>query len=90
MLDKCLNVVRQNQIIAPTICNGNVFIAGSRMAREMKYTADALGMDDGEINEAVIQVSEDEGQNVLTVESLLLHLDVLKEVVSVNMHMLDM
>lgn len=63
--------------------------AGSRMAREMKYTVNALGMDDGEINEAVVQVSEDEGQNVLTVESLLLHLDVLKEVVSVNMHMLD-
>ena len=61
---------------------------GGRLDRELKYVEDTLGKDYGGINQMLIQTSEDGA--MLTSESLLAHLDVLKEATRVHVEMDDM
>lgn len=56
-----------------------VFVAdGGRLSRELKYVVSHLGEGSGTTNELVLQLPKVSGTNVLTVQSLLLHLEALK------------
>ena len=61
---------------------------GGRLDRELGYVERTLGKDYGGINQMLIQTSE--GGNLLTQDSLLAHLDVLKEATRVHVDMDDM
>ena len=62
--------------------------AGGRLDQELSYVEKTLGRDYGGINQMLIQTGED--SNLLTTESLLNHLDVLKDATRVHVEMDDM
>ena len=62
--------------------------AGGRLDQELSYVEKTLGKDYGGINQMLIQTSED--GNMLTSDSLLAHLDVLKDATRVKVRMDDM
>ena len=61
---------------------------GGRLDQELRYVEDTLGKDYGGINQMLIQTAED--GNLLTSESLIQHLDVLKKATRVRVEMDDM
>ena len=61
---------------------------GGRLDKELRYVEETLGKDYGGINQMLIQTAED--GNMLTSESLLQHLDVLKKATRVRVEMDDM
>ena len=61
---------------------------GGRLDRELGYVEKTLGKDYGGINQMLIQTSE--GGSLLSQDSLLAHLDVLKEATRVHVDMDDM
>ena len=62
---------------------------GGRLDQELAYVEATLGKDYGGINQMLIQTGS-EDSNLLTTESLLSHLDVLKDATRVNVEMDDM
>ncbi|KAJ8305966.1 hypothetical protein KUTeg_016511 [Tegillarca granosa] len=56
---------------------------GGRLSKELKYTTDTLGEGSGTTSELIIQTPQ-KGENLLTVESLKLHLEVLLKVKSLE------
>ena len=70
-------------------CFDFIFPAGGRISKELQYTEHALGKGSGVINELVMQTSSS-GTNVLSVDSLLLHLEVLQAAISTTVDMFDM
>ena len=61
---------------------------GGRLDKELKYVEETLGKDYGGINQMLIQTAED--GNILTSDSLIQHLDVLKKATRVRVEMDDM
>ena len=61
---------------------------GGRLDQELRYVEETLGKDYGGINQMLIQTAED--GNMLTSESLLQHMDVLKKATRVRVEMDDM
>ena len=61
---------------------------GGRLDKELRYVEETLGKDYGGINQMLIQTAED--GNMLTSESLLQHMDVLKKATRVRVEMDDM
>lgn len=52
-----------------------VSAAGSRVSRELRYTKEKQGEESVFTSQMLIQTPKKEGTNILTQESLLLHLD---------------
>ena len=61
---------------------------GGRLDKELRYVEDTLGKDYGGINQMLIQTAED--GNLLTSDSLIQHLEVLKRATRVRVEMDDM
>ena len=61
---------------------------GGRLDKELRYVEETLGKDYGGINQMLIQTAED--GNMLTSESLLQHMEVLKKATRVRVEMDDM
>lgn len=62
---------------------------GGRLSRELNYVVSSLGEGSGTTSELVLQLPKVSGSNVLTVESLLLHLDAVKAATKVAVDMFD-
>ena len=63
---------------------------GGRLDQELAYVESTLGRDYGGINQMLIQTGQSADSNLLTTESLLSHLDVLKDATRVSVEMDDM
>ena len=61
---------------------------GGRLDKELRYVEETLGKDYGGINQMLIQTAED--GNLLTSDSLIEHLEVLKRATRVRVEMDDM
>ena len=61
---------------------------GGRLHKELAYTMEILGEGSGTTPELIIQTPK-KGDNLLTVESMLLHLDALQAAVDVEVDMFD-
>ena len=61
---------------------------GGRLGRELAYVEETLGSGSGGINQMLIQTGEG-SSNLLTPESLLMHLQVLKKATRVTVEMDD-
>lgn len=60
------------------------------MSRELNYVVSSLGEGSGTTSELVLQLPKVPGSNVLTVESLLLHLDAVRAATKVAVDMFEM
>ncbi|XP_020624709.1 protein patched-like isoform X2 [Orbicella faveolata] len=60
-----------------------------RLEKELEYTKKALGEGYGGTNELLIQTPNEEGTNILTVQALKRHLDILMKVTNVSVDLFD-
>jgi len=65
-------------------------VEGGRLSRELNYVVSSLGEGSGTTSELVLQLPKVSGSSVLTVESLLLHLDAVRAATRVAVDMFDM
>ncbi|XP_020624652.1 protein patched homolog 1-like [Orbicella faveolata] len=63
--------------------------ADGRLKKELEYTKKSLGEGYGSTNELLIQTPNEEGTNILTVEALKRHLDILMKVTNVSVDLFD-
>ena len=66
-----------------------VALVDGRLDKELEYTKKALGEDYGGTNELLIQTPNEEGTNILTVQALKRHLDILMRVTHVSVNLFD-
>jgi len=64
-------------------------LADGRLKKELEYTKKSLGEGYGSTNELLIQTPNEEGTNILTVEALKRHLDILMKVPNVSVDLFD-
>lgn len=64
-------------------------LVDGRLDKELENTTKALGEGYGSTNELLIQTPNEEGTNILTVQALKQHLDILMKVTHVSVHLLD-
>ena len=66
-----------------------VILVDGRLEKELEYTKKALGEGYGSTNELLIQTPNEEGTNILTVQALKRHLDILMKVTNVSVDLFD-
>ena len=66
-----------------------VALVDGRLDKELEYTKKALGEGYGGTNELLIQTPNEEGTNILTVQALKRHLDILMRVAHVSVNLFD-
>ena len=66
-----------------------MILVDGRLEKELKYTKKALGEGYGGTNELLIQTPKEEGTNILTVQALKQHLDILMRVTNVSVDLFD-
>ena len=62
-------------------------LADGRLEKELEYTKKSLGEGYGSTKELLIQTPKEEGTNILTVQALKRHLDILETVTNVSVHL---
>lgn len=63
---------------------------GGRLERELRYSAAALGEQNGATHQLVIQTPKDPGASILHPNALKNHLQVLRAATQVTVHLFDM
>lgn len=66
-----------------------LILVDGRLEKELQYTKKALGEGYGGTNELLIQTPNEEGTNILTVQALKRHLDILMRVTNVSVDLFD-
>jgi len=66
-----------------------MILVDGRLEKELEYTKKALGEGYGGTNELLIQTPNEEGTNILTVQALKRHLDILMKVTNVSVDLFD-
>ena len=64
-------------------------LVDGQLDKELENTTKALGEGYGSTNELLIQTPNEEGTNILTVQALERHLDILMEVTNVSVDFFD-
>ena len=64
-------------------------LGDGRLEKELEYTKKSLGDGYGVTNELLIQTPNEEGTNILTVQALKRHLDILMRVTDVSVDLFD-
>ena len=70
-------------------CRFFFILVDGRLEKELEYTKKALGEGYGSTNELLIQTPNEEGTNILTVQALKRHLDILMKVTNVSVDLFD-
>jgi patched 1 len=65
------------------------FSEGGRLEEELKYTQKSLGEMDSSTHQLLIQTPNDKEATILHPQALLTHLEVVKQAISVTVHMFD-
>ena len=66
-----------------------VIVVDGRLEKELEYTKKALGEGYGGTNELLIQTPNAEGTNILSVQAMKRHLDVVTKVTNVSVELFD-
>lgn len=66
-----------------------VIVVDGRLEKELEYTKKSLGEGYGGTNELLIQTPNVEGTNILTVQAMKRHLDVVMDVTNVSVDLFD-
>ena len=77
------------QVQNVSTCLLSMILVDGRLEKELEYTKKALGEGYGGTNELLIQTPNEEGTNILTVEALKRHLDILMKVTNVSVDLFD-
>ena len=64
-------------------------LVDGRLEKELEYTKKALGDGYGGTNELLIQIPNEEGTNILSVQALKRHLDILMKVTNISVDLFD-